>query len=176
VVRRPSPAWHLAIAIMFVFYGLSAGVLVGRVPTLGPDVFAQPRYVVFYQLHVVALALMAACWYADRVRDAKSSGAVRLQSALLPAACAALLLLQLPIDREAWKREPYARHYVEQLAAQMDQLAAAPAVAPPQCLPLLTVCKMPPGTRVRAVTFLHEQRLNLFSEDFRRRHGFAPAE
>lgn len=171
LTRRPSPAWHLAIALMLVFYGLTAGVLIGRVPEFGIGVFTQPRYVVFYQLHMVALALMAGCWFAERARVAP-----RAWSLPLVALCVGVLLLQWPLDREAWAREPFARRYVEQLAVQMDQLADAPEVAPDKCLPMLTVCRMPPGTRVRAVDFLKDHRLNLYSEDFRRRHDFAPAE
>jgi hypothetical protein len=176
LTRTPSPARHFAVCLMLAFYGLTAGVLIGRVPELGFGVFGQPRYVVFYQLHIVALCLMAGCAMAERSPEAAATAMLpRLQPVALSILCALLLLLQWPLAREGWMRAPYQRRYVERLAEQMDALAAAPAVAPEKCLPPLTVCRMTPATRVRAVTFLHTHGLNLFSDAFRRRHAFAPA-
>lgn len=169
--RRPTLAWFLAVGVMLLFYGLCAGVLLVRGPQFGAEVFNQPRYIVFYELHVVALLLMAACWVGERHdRGAKRGG---VEAGVL-AVSLALLLVQVPIDRNGWRRAPYERHYVDQLVFQMEQLAATPESAPPSCLPQLTVCRMPAAVRVRAVIFLRDHHLNVYSPEFRRRHDFAP--
>jgi len=169
--RRPTAAWFVAVATMLLFYGLCAGVLIGRVPMYGESAFMQPRYIVFYQLHVVALLLMAVCWYVERVPSFDRVNALRIGGAMA-AACVGLVLLQGPLDRNAWVRAPYHHAYVVRLAAQMEQLGDTPQVAPAQCLPQITVCRMPEPVRVRAVEFLRDHRLNVYSPEFRQRHGF----
>jgi len=170
--RRTSKAWCVAVATMLLFYGLVAGVLIGRVPQFGENAFLQPRYVVFYQLQVVALLVMAACWIGERERT-RVSGAV---TGAALTACVVLMALQVPLDRQAWRRAPFQQVFVHKIAAQMDRLARTPETPPAPCLPQVTVCRMDPQTRVRAVVFLRDAHLNLFSPAFRRRHGFAPAE
>ena len=170
--RRTSKAWCVAVATMLLFYGLVAGVLIGRVPQFGERAFLQPRYVVFYQLQVVALLLMATCWLGERAHARAS----RVAMGATLAACVALLVLQVPLDRQGWRRAPFQERYVHKLAEQMEGLASTPETPPPQCLPQITVCRMDVPTRVRAVVFLRDRQLNVFSPAFRRRHGFAPAE
>jgi hypothetical protein len=158
---------------MFLFYGLCAGVLIGRVPQYGAQAFLQPRYVVFYQLHVVALLLMLACWFGERGWEASSRVAKPTVAASI-AVCVGLVLLQVPLDREGWRRAPYAWAYVEKLALQMHELGAEPEVPPQGCLPQITVCRAPVLVRERAVTFLRDHKLNAYSPEFRARHDLPP--
>ncbi|UHQ20010.1 hypothetical protein LVB87_02290 [Lysobacter sp. KIS68-7] len=169
--RRPTAAWFLAVATMLLFYGLCAGVLIGRVPQYGEAAFLQPRYIVFYQLHVVALLLMAVCWYVERRPSLDPANTKRVGGAMI-AACLGLVLLQAPLDRQAWIRAPYQQAYVQRLAVQMEALADKPEVAPDKCMPQITVCRMPEPVRVRVVVFLRDHHLNVYSPAFRQRHGF----
>jgi len=168
---RPTAAWFIAVATMLMFYGLCAGVLIGRVPQYGEAAFLQPRYIVFYQLHVVALLMMAVSRYVER-RPAPERTTVLHAGGVLVAACLALVVLQAPLIREAWIRAPYQQAYVQRLATQMEGLAEKPEVAPANCMPQITVCRMPEPVRVRAVVFLRDHHLNVYSPAFRQRHGF----
>jgi hypothetical protein len=168
--RKPTAATHVATCLMLLFYGLWAGVLLARVPTYGDAAFAQPRYVIFYQLQLVALLLVAAA----RLGDARPAGRRWLAGGVV-AASLVLFLVQLPAGRDAWRRAPYERRYVAQLAQQMDALAARPDAVPPACLPQLTVCRMPPSERQAVMGFLVQQRLNLFATSVRQAHGLPPA-
>lgn len=169
--RAPSMASHVAACAMLLFYGLCFGVLVARVPTLGDIAFRQPRYVIFYQLNIVALALAGVQVFADtRQQRHGRAMAVGLLSVSL-----ALLLVQVPVIRSGWKREPFVRHYIVQLAAQMDALGSNPSTVPPHCLPQLTICAMPEAKRAELIGLLKDQRLNLYAPDFRATHGLPAA-
>jgi hypothetical protein len=169
--RRPTIASHFAVALMLLFYGLWAGVLIARVPGYGDGAFTQPRYVIFFQLNIVALLMMAVdrLGASQGLRDAKSASIGLMLASLV------VIAVQVPVTRNAWKRQPFESHYVQQLALQMDQLAADPAVVPKNCLPLLTVCRMPEDQRLQLMALLQNEHLNLFSPSFRARHDLQSA-
>jgi hypothetical protein len=169
-LRRPgSLAVHVAVCTMLLFYGVWAGVLIARVPAFGDGAFSQPRYVIFYQLNVVALLLMAI----DAAVNGRSLRGINAVAVGLLLASAALIAAQIPVTRNGWKREPFEHRYVQQLALQMGQLAANPAVPPKNCLPQLTICRMPEVQRRQLLTLLQQEQLNVFSPSFRARHDLA---
>lgn len=165
---RPSATSHVAVCAMLLFYGFFAGVLLARVPAYGDGSFNQPRYILFYQLNIVALLMMAI----DAAAEAGLAGAGRRRTSALVAVSVVLILVQLPLTKMGWTHEVFQRRYVEHVAAQMDALAADPQQPPKDCLPQLPVCHMPEARRRELMTLLESQHLNLFSDGFRRRHDF----
>ena len=166
---RPSVASHVAVCLMFLFYGFFAGVLLARVPAYGDGSFNQPRYILFYQLNVVALLMMAI----DSAAQSWIRGTMSRQSTGLLAASLALIMIQIPLTRAGWTHEVFQRLYVVHVSEQMDALAANPSQPPAKCLPQLPVCHMPEARRTELMGVLKDGHLNLFSDGFRRRHGFA---
>jgi len=59
LVGRRNLASFVAVALMLVFYGLVAGILLGRVGANGMLYLWQPRYTLIYAWNIVALLLMA---------------------------------------------------------------------------------------------------------------------
>ena len=165
---RPSATSHVAVCTMLLFYGFFAGVLLARVPAYGDGSFNQPRYILFYQLNVVALLMMAI----DAAAEAGIGDSARRRTAALVIASLALIFIQIPLTRMGWTHEVFERRYVEHVAAQMDALAADPQHPPTNCLPQLPVCHMPEPRRRELMTLLEREHLNLFSDAFRRRHDF----
>lgn len=168
---RPSATSHVAVCVMLLFYGFFAGVLLARVPAYGDGSFNQPRYILFYQLNVVALLMMAI----DAAAEAGIAGSGRRKTAALVVASLALIFIQIPLTKMGWTHEVFERKYVEHVAEQMDALAADPQQPPKNCLPQLPVCRMPEARRRELMTLLESEHLNLFSDAFRRRHDFPAA-
>ncbi len=165
---RTSASSHVAVCVMLLFYGFFAGVLLARVPAYGDGSFSQPRYILFYQLNIVALLMMAI----DAAADTDIAESARRSTAALVVASLALILVQIPLTKMGWAHEVFERRYVEHVAAQMDALARDPQQPPKNCLPQLPVCHMPENRRRELMTLLESEHLNLFSDAFRRRHHF----
>jgi len=168
---RPSATNFVAVCVMLLFYGFFAGVLLARVPAYGDGSFNQPRYILFYQLNIVALLMMAI----DAAAETALAGSIRGRTAALAGASLVLILIQIPLTKMGWTHEVFERRYVEHVAAQMDALAADPQHPPANCLPQLPVCNMPESRRRELMTLLESEHLNLFSDAFRRRHDFPVA-
>lgn len=154
----------VAIALMLVLYAYVAGILYGRVPIQGAIYLNQPRYVFFYLLSNVALVLMAAAEY-RQPSDSRGRG-----KRVAMIVVVSLLVLQLPLSVYTWKQGKYVVHYQSTMEQQLLQLPAVPAAATPTCVPILVVCQYTPARRIEAIRYLQQQRLNVFSENFRRRH------
>lgn len=168
VRRPPSRLRYLASCIMLLFYGLLAGIIVSRVPEHGNDYLHQPRYVIFYQLNLVALLLMGIAAVAETGR-AGAQSPLRSRAAIA-LAVVALLGVQVFATRNAWKREPFQQRYVEGLAKQMGALARNPAKVPDGCSPLITICRQPEAKRRELMATLKDNELNVFSAQFQERH------
>ena len=162
----------VAVSLMLLFYATIAGIMLSRVPMFGVEYVHQPRYVLMYQLNVIALLLM---FFAPR---AAMEEAVRTRSpASAIAAAGALLIigLQLPLSVSAWDYTPYLRPYVQRSEEILRQLAVDPSKVPAGgCTDVLTICDAPAATRGKVVGLLAANKLNLFSPEFRARHGFDP--
>jgi hypothetical protein len=166
---RDNAARFAATCLMLAFYGLVAGILVGRASMLGIDYLWQPRYSLAYQWNLVALLLMGLAGAAP------ARGGARVPAAAVPAAVAlVLLLLQVPLDIDAWSRLRYSREYQQRMALQIQRLAEHPERPLPGCLPQLVACRMPLEQRRRVLGFLRQERLNVFSPAFQARHGLSP--
>lgn len=165
--RPPTIVRSVAVCIMLLFYGLLAGIVIARVPQFGNDYLHQPRYVIFYQLNLVALLMMGAAQISEKTTIGPG---VRMSGAGLVFASALLLLVQLQVSKYSWKREPFQQKYVEMLALQMGELARDPDHQPRACSPLLIICRQPAAKRRELIEMLSRNQLNVFSANFRTRH------
>lgn len=158
----------MAMVLMFVFYGLVAGIIIGRVSRFGPDYLWQPRYAIVYRWHVIALLLMVV---AQSGRTTLSAAGRRASLALL----SVLLLVQVPISKAAWNGATYIRAAGMRMANQIVEMGDSTDARPSRaCATQLTVCRFDVARRKRLVGFLQEQRLSVFSEEVRERNGYRP--
>ena len=176
---RQGLAGFVAIALMMLFYGLVAGMVLARVSVQGADYLWQPRYALIYEWNMVALLLLAL----DQVGiEPESRGSASLpapapgrRSGLVVAVVAtALLLLQVPLSLTSWGSVRYLSAYQQRMALQMGELARDPAHVPATCAPALVVCRYPPAKRLQVMQFLRANRLNLFSPGFQARNRLYP--
>ncbi|WP_158883242.1 hypothetical protein [Rhodanobacter sp. L36] len=168
--RGYSAPVFVAGGLMLLAYAELAGILVGRVSVHGNDYLYQPRYVVLYAGHLIALLLMWA-----GTHPAKSGTQPRRAwiAGIPMAGCVALLALQIPISIHAWNRRPYEYAYQAQLAYQIGALAEHPADIS-HCLPELQICNRPLEKRTELVKLLSDQRLNVFAPSVQQRHSYLP--
>jgi hypothetical protein len=161
----------MAVAIMLLFYGLVAGILIGRVSQFGSEYLWQPRYGFIYRWHVIALLMMlVAQWPA--MAPAGGRG-MRWMRRVAVAIVALVMALQLPLDVTAWKNARYVRHANAEIARQLLAMGGdASRRAPAACAAQLVVCRYDDARRQRIVGFLEQQRLNAFSPEVRARNGY----
>jgi hypothetical protein len=162
----------VAVSLMLLFYATIAGIMLSRVAMFGVEYVHQPRYTMMYQLNVVALVLM---FFAPR-NALEESVPARSPASIMAAAGALLVIgLQVPLSISAWNTARYLPAYVHSSEQILRQLALdATAVPAGGCTDILTICDAAVGTREKLVDLLVENRLNLFSPEFRARHGLDP--
>lgn len=170
-VNRPA---FVSVAVMLLFYGWVAGIILARVPEFGVDYLWQPRYASIYRMHLVALLLMlvaqapAMIAQGDDARAARQSG--RTMTAIAAGFLCAMLLVQVPLTMVAWREMQYLERWNENMALQLQELARDPTHAPQNCVPQLKLCQSAPADRTRIVNFLSSQNLSVFSADVRARN------
>jgi hypothetical protein len=150
----------LGVVLMLVLYGYVAGIVYARITTYGMDYLNEPRYMVFYLLSNVALITMLLGQPLHNMGKAAKGFAHGL--------LAGVILLQIPLSRYTWDQARYLGGYYRTMAWQMLVLGAGEV--PESCVPLLTVCSMPPAERKRAIRFLDAHDLNVFSPAFVERY------
>ncbi len=173
LVTRAFPARAtsiVSIALMLFFYATVAGILLSRVAYFGVDYVHQPRYVLFYQLGVVAWILM---FMAPRAAPAPGKTAIGRGVELASMGLFACLLgLQVWLSTLAWQSVPFLVAYTRDAAGMMEDLVSRPQSLPSHgCSDILTVCASPPAVRSSILAILVDHKLNLFSAKFRARHG-----
>ena len=173
-LRRDPPAAArvatlLAAAMMLLYYALVAGIVIQRVPVFGFEYLHQPRYVLFYQLNLAALALMI---YRD-VRFALPAKLRAPSGALAMAMVLALCGLQFRLSVLAWEQAKYLSTYLEGVSKTMGRVAADPT-AQIECADIMTICQFPPAKRRELMDLLIRHQLNLFSPAFQSFHRLEP--
>jgi hypothetical protein len=163
--ERHNRVAFLAAGLMLYCYATIAGMLVDRIPRYGFDYVLQPRYVAFYQLQLLALLLM---WS----RNGMSRFGVRRYGAWAGAACALLLCLNAASAAVVWVSEPSTGRYNQMVVSQIQALADDPAHPPQDCRPDITPCHWPEKPRQQVLEVLQDHQLNVFSPEFRARHGY----
>ena len=160
---RPGSTWFAAVLLMLMFYAHVAAILMVRVSALGTAYLDQPRYVSFYQFGIAALLLMAMA----RVGDAPAPRARRA----LAVAAGAVLALQLVVSGYAREQQPGIQGSHVRMAMDLALVARDPAgPVPADCFPGMDICVLPPERRVELVRVLRDSRLQLFSDQYLRRH------
>lgn len=169
--KGSGPAF-VAVCMMLLYYAVVAGIVYGRVDTFGSNYLHESRYVLFYQLNLVALALM----YAGGRERPRTDSPRRSRAWLQPGIGFALALLALqPIyAKHAWHLAPYIRLYHWNMAEQTMAMARHPDVTPKGCAPELPICDMAPEKRAELLALLQQHNLNIFNGKFRLMHGFQP--
>lgn len=166
--NRPA---FIAVCVMLLSYGWVAGIILGRVPAFGNDYLNQPRYVLLYGGHLIALLLM---WVGSSGARSRSFTKWHAIGTWAPAVgCLVLLVAQIPLSIQAWRMRPYLWAYYVQMAHQTDDLARAPGQAL-TCVPQLPVCNWSPEKRRELTQLLSQNRLNVFSPRMQRRHAYLP--
>jgi hypothetical protein len=173
-LRRDPPATArvatlLAAAMMLLYYALVAGIVIQRVPLFGFEYLHHPRYVLFYQLNLAALALMI---YRD-FRYALPANLRMPSGALAVALVLALGGLQFRLSVLAWEHAKYLSSYVDGVAETMGKLEANPTEQI-ECADIMTICQFPPEKRRELMELLTRQQLNLFSPAFQSFHRLEP--
>jgi len=161
---------RVAIALMLFFYGTVAGIALQRVPANGIEYLHQPRYVIFYQLNLAALGLMA---YVEFCRRVPRDGGMRLLGAPFVIALLALAVLQWHLSLRSWSETKYRSVWLEDTAQIMGRLAADPAVQI-QCTADLPVCGFPVAKRRELMFMLQNYQLNAFNKDFQAFYRLRP--
>jgi hypothetical protein len=164
-------AIFVAVCLMLLSYAWVAGIILGRVAIYGNDYLNQPRYVLLYAGHLVALLLM---WAGSPAAPMRTEGRWRAIGKAVPVVgCVALLAIQVPLSIKAWHVRPYQWLYDIQMAKQIDELAKDPVHAV-QCGPQLPVCGWPLEQRRELTQLLSENRLNIYSPWVQHWHDFLP--
>lgn len=160
----------MAVSIMLLFYGLVAGILIGRVSEFGNEYLWQPRYGFIYRWHVLALLMMlVAQWPAMAVARRGAASPARVAVGL----ASMLIVLQLPLGMDAWKNARYVRHANAQMARQLLAMGGNHMMrAPAKCAVQLVVCRFDDVRRGRIIGFMETQGLSVFSPEVRARNGY----
>jgi len=164
---------RVAIALMLLFYGTLAGIALQRVPVFGIAYLHQPRYVLFYQLNLAALGLMAyavyTCWSPTSQRRASITAGALLTVLL------SVGVLQWHLSVRSWEHAKHLSIYVEGAARTMGKLAINPG-ADVACADILRVCDFPLRERALVMDLLLNYQLNVFNPAFQSLYRLRPFE
>ena len=155
--QRWNGSIFLAVVMMLMFYASVLGIIVGRITVFGPTYLNEPRYVLTYQMGIVALLVM----FAGSFPVAHGSSGWRRHLGVAAAIC--VVLLQLPLSRHSWDEGRYLQGYYHTMARQMYLLGLDPSLEPATCVPMLTICSAPEKERERSIGFLQRHQLNAYS-------------
>lgn len=170
---REGMAGPFACMLMLYVYGMWAGIVLGRVPVFGVDYLWQSRYVAFFQLAIVALALQ---WLASSPPTDGDAAPRRGRVALGCGIALTLLLavLQGPMAARSWEHARYLPDFFANSARALYCVAAHAGRSDLVCPPEHAVCDWSPEDRDRLVGVLARHQLNVFSPAFQSRHGLRP--
>lgn len=164
-------AVFVAVCFMALSYAWIAGIILGRVSLFGNDYLNQPRYILLYACHLIALLLM---WAGAETKDTYESFKRSLLKWVVAASCIGLILLQIPISINTWRARPFEWAYQVEMARGLQQLAEDPDVLPAKCGPEMAICNQPAEKRRDLMHLLTSNRLNVFSPVVQRRHKYLP--
>lgn len=160
---RASSAWLAAVMLMLMFYAHVGAILMVRVSARGTWYLDEPRYVSFYQFGIAALLLMAMAW----LGEGRKPFARRATATL----AVALLALQVMLGGIAREQQPGIEGTHRKMAMDFAMVARDPTgPVPADCFPGMDICVLPPERRAELVGILRQNRLQLFSDQYLRRH------
>lgn len=162
----------IAVCLMLLSYGWTAGIILGRVSVLGNDYLNQPRYISLYATHLIALFLM---WGSLQRTKTGLAGNQDFIGRILPiSGCIVFLALQIPMALNSWHMRPYLWAYDVEMVKQIDQITLDPSIVV-RCLPeQYMVCGWSPERRRELTEILRSNQLNIFSPQMQQRHRYLP--
>lgn len=164
----------LATFLMLVAYALTAGIIISRVPAYDWNYLHQPRYVMSYQMSLVALAVL----FQQRLCQVDlTASTVRLwiERTSVVVVMALLISVQWTVTRANWGLPYYLSSYWQNAALSMQKLAADPLHEPGPCPDIMTVCAYPAERRAKLIGLLRDKQLNVFSPAFQMRYRLYPS-
>lgn len=160
-----------AICMMLLTYGWILGILLWRVPGNGNDYLFQPRYVLLYAGHLIALLLM---WITSLEQPPETNPWLHNFNKWIPiVGCLIVLTIQLPQALAAWKARNSELNYYYQMAQEIDALGKSPT-GYTDCALIRPVCGWSPETRKELTELLSGNRLNAYSTKVQRWHKYLP--
>lgn len=161
----------MAVFLMLLAYGMTAAIIIGRVPMFDWNYLHQPRYVLTYQVSLVAIAMMLQV----TIRDARIPNLLHaIEPLAIVLIIGALMTSQVTLAREAWIVPHYLTSYWQNAALSMQRLADDPRAEPHQCPDIMSVCEYSPERREHLMTMLMQRQLNIFSPRFQMRNRLYP--
>lgn len=164
----------MATFLMLVAYALTAGIILSRVPAFDWNYLHQPRYVMSYQINLVAIAVM----FHHRLTRPTSPASTRtgvIERGAIMLLIAGLLGVQWQASVYNWKLPHYLIPYWQNTALAMQRLATDPRNPPAACPDIMTVCGYPEEQRVKLISLLVDKQLNIFSNRFQIRNRLYPS-
>jgi hypothetical protein len=161
----------VAVCLMLLTYGWVAGILLGRVSVFGNDYLNEPRYVLLYAGHLVALLLMWAGSFGSAPRP-PGGWPREIGTSAAVTGCLILMVIQVPLSIDAWHMRSYEWGYYAKMADRIDALARDPVHAD-DC-GITTLCRASPEMRRELTQLLSENRLNIYSPRVQRWHSYLP--
>ena len=170
--RRGSKDVRLVLAtfLLLTCYVVTFGLVINRVGTFGWEYLHQPRYVFYYQLPFVSMFIILHYTQGERAKESRSI----LGRALPIAVILGVGALQVALSREAWKMPPYLVAYWVGAASKMEEIRTNPDADVSKCPDIIDPCAYSREHRTETMEYLHDHRLNLYSESFQRRVGLRP--
>lgn len=162
----------LAVFLMLMSYGMTAAIIIGRVPMFDWNYLHQPRYVLTYQICLIALAIMLYL----TLRDARIRNFARaVEPAFALFIVFAIFSVQYVVGRASWELPHYLTPYWQNTASAMENLAVDPLTTPPKCPDIMSVCEYQPEDRKRLMNLMADRQLNIFSPRFQMRNRLYPS-
>jgi hypothetical protein len=166
--RRDERLPFVAAGLMLFFYATIAGIVWGRVPRFGFEYLMQPRYLVFYEMQLIAILMLAAST-AARSQERSSPDVAYITGVALSTVAALSFIYQSRANLESEIA------FNRRLADSIIELANDPTKVPADCpIHHLTLCPWPLSRRAAVLDLLRREHLNVFSLEFRARHGLPP--
>jgi len=164
----------MATFLMLLAYGLTAGIIISRVPIFDWNYLHQPRYVMSYQISLVAIAVL----FQHRLCLALSAGsrAWRWTERLcIVGVIVGVLIVQCVVSKANWGLPRYLSPYWQNAALSMQTLASDPQREPGNCPDIMSVCHYGADQREQLMGLLVEKQLNIFSPAFQMRYRLYPS-
>jgi hypothetical protein len=159
----------VAAGLMLYFYAVVVGIVWTRVADNGFDYLAQPRYLVFYSLQIIAMLMMWAFLAGHAATHEVST--TRPRTAMLGCAVAGLVMLALYFMSCVRYEMPYLRRYELEMARLIVDFGRDPKSPQAACATVrVEICEWSPERRNSVIEVLQRGRLNVFSDAFLKRH------
>ncbi|MEH6515092.1 MAG: hypothetical protein V7742_00310 [Halioglobus sp.] len=150
------------IAMLLLYWGLLAGVMIYRLPGTGLTAGDYPRYIRSYSIGLFATAIMLVSILPDiqNILMLKARSIRRLLYSLFALIFCSFLLLQIVFIEGRWSSLSYLLNHHERIELRINEYGNAESV---NSLTGKSICPGKIDTCYEKVQFLKKERLNIFS-------------